>query len=80
MLEENTMQQIWCEPCNMFLSDRYVKGVCPDCEYDEANGDQCDKCGKLLNTTELLHPRCTLCNASPHKRDSQHLFLKLATL
>ena len=64
----------------MFLSDSYVKGMCPECEYEEANGDQCDKCGKLLNTTELVSPKCTLCGGSPENRDSVHLFLKLGTL
>eukprot|EP00058_Branchiostoma_floridae_P022139 XP_002607629.1 hypothetical protein BRAFLDRAFT_123956 [Branchiostoma floridae] len=36
-----------------FLADRFVEGTCPLCNYDDARGDQCDKCGKLINATEL---------------------------
>ena len=36
-----------------FLADRFVEGICPLCGYEDARGDQCDKCGKLINATEL---------------------------
>ena len=36
-----------------FLADRFVEGVCPFCSYEDARGDQCDKCGRLINATEL---------------------------
>lgn len=42
-----------CEKCARFLADRFVEGTCPFCNYEEARGDQCDKCGKLINATEL---------------------------
>jgi methionyl-tRNA synthetase len=43
-----------------FLADRLVEGNCPTegCNYDSARGDQCENCGKLLNPTELINPRC----------------------
>ena len=38
----------------MFLADRYVCGHCPFCGYEDARGDQCDKCQKLFNNpTEI---------------------------
>ena len=43
----------------------------------DARGDQCDKCGKLLNPTELVKPRCKLDGASPVPRESKHIFLNL---
>ena len=51
---------VYCETCQRFLADRLVEGTCPtlDCNYDSAHGDQCEKCGKLLNPTELKDPRC----------------------
>lgn len=60
-----TTIQLFCETCNRFLADRLVEGSCPmlDCNYDSARGDQCDKCGKLLNPTELKDPRCKVCLA-----------------
>ncbi|XP_047325880.1 probable methionine--tRNA ligase [Impatiens glandulifera] len=81
-LIENTMQQLFCETCQRFLADRFVEGSCPtkDCGYDSARGDQCEKCGKLLNPTELIDPRCKVCHTTPHIRDTDHLFLDLPQL
>ena len=56
-----TIEQLHCEKCDMFLADRYVEGVCPACAYEDARGDQCDKCQKLLNPTDLKSPRCKVC-------------------
>lgn len=52
--------QLYCDKCSKFLADRLVEGNCPTegCGYDSARGDQCEKCGKLLNPTELIKPRC----------------------
>lgn len=50
---EDTVEQLRCERCARFLADRFVEGVCPFCGYEEARGDQCDKCGKLINAIEL---------------------------
>ncbi|KAJ7980530.1 putative Methionine-tRNA ligase [Quillaja saponaria] len=81
-LSENTMQQLYCDTCKRFLADRLVEGTCPTpgCEYDSARGDQCEKCGKLLNPTELKDPRCKVCQNSPRIRDTNHLFLELPLL
>ncbi|KAF7730553.1 hypothetical protein EC973_001934 [Apophysomyces ossiformis] len=79
-LVEETMTQLYCEHCQRFLADRYVEGVCPLCKYEDARGDQCDACGKLLNATDLIKPRCKLDGKSPISKDSRHLFLDLAKL
>ncbi|KAK3414716.1 hypothetical protein EUGRSUZ_H00043 [Eucalyptus grandis] len=81
-LTENTMQQLYCDNCPRFLADRLVEGVCPTpgCNYDSARGDQCEKCGKLLNPTELIDPRCKVCQTTPRIRDTNHLFLELPQL
>jgi methionyl-tRNA synthetase len=74
---ENTLQQPFCNKCNKFLSDRYVEGTCPHCKYEEARGDQCESCGKLLNATELKNPKCKICNQTPIIKDTKHLFIDL---
>ncbi|KDO65962.1 hypothetical protein CISIN_1g006917mg [Citrus sinensis] len=78
-LSEYTTQQLYCDTCKRFLADRLVEGSCPTlgCNYDSARGDQCEKCGKLLNPTELKDPRCKVCQATPKIRDTDHLFLEL---
>ncbi|KAF1799189.1 tRNA synthetases class I (M)-domain-containing protein [Mucor lusitanicus] len=77
---KETMTQLFCEKCSRFLADRYVEGTCPHCKYDDARGDQCDACGKLLNATDLVNPRCKLDGNAPITKDSNHLFLDLAKL
>ena len=41
--------QPFCSKCRRFLPDRYVEGICPNCDYTGARGDQCDQCGRPLN-------------------------------
>ena len=62
-----------------FLADRYVAGTCPDpaCRFDDARGDQCDRCGKLINAIELVDPKCQICRSTPQVKKSEHLFLDL---
>ncbi|XP_037460168.1 probable methionine--tRNA ligase [Triticum dicoccoides] len=81
-LSENTMQQLYCKSCQRFLADRFVVGSCPveGCGNDTARGDQCDRCGRLLNSTELIDPRCKVCEGIPVVRDTDHLFLELPLL
>ncbi|KAF9365066.1 putative methionine--tRNA ligase, cytoplasmic protein rar1 [Mortierella sp. NVP85] len=80
LLVEDTMVQLHCSTCNRFLADRFVEGTCPKCGYDDARGDQCDKCGNLLNAVELINPRCKLDNNRPVQKESRHMFLKLGDL
>ncbi|TPX48854.1 methionine---tRNA ligase [Synchytrium endobioticum] len=77
---ENTMTQLYCEKHNSFLADRFVEGTCPNCGYDDARGDQCDSCQKLLNPIELKNPRCKLDGSKPVVKDSKHLFADLTKL
>lgn len=79
-LEEQSMKQLYCPVHNSYLADRYVEGECPKCHYEDARGDQCDKCGSLLDPFELINPRCKLDNASPIPKFSDHIFLSLDKL
>lgn len=76
-LEERTTRQPYCESHQSFLADRFVEGTCPKCQYDDARGDQCDKCGSLLDPFELINPHCKLDGATPVPRDTTHIFLRL---
>ncbi|KAM9320970.1 methionine--tRNA ligase, cytoplasmic [Gastrophryne carolinensis] len=79
-LLQDTVEQLRCETCQRFLADRFVEGTCPFCNYEEARGDQCDKCGKLINAVELKKPQCKVCKQSPVVKSSRHLFLDLPKL
>ncbi len=76
-IKEQTIEQLFCTSCDRFLADRYVRGVCPHCSYDDARGDQCESCGKLLEPTELKEPRCLTCSATPELRSTKHLYIDL---
>lgn len=73
------VKQFKCFKCNMFLADRFVFGTChhSGCLYPDAGGDQCDKCGKLITATELIDPKCKMCNDTPQLCDSYHYFIDL---
>lgn len=80
LLLTETVEQLYCEKCKRFLADRFVEGTCNFCLYDDARGDQCDKCGKLINAPDLKNAKCKLCKTKPHMRSSKHLFLDLPKL
>jgi methionyl-tRNA synthetase len=79
MLDKKTSKQ-WYDPkLNRFLQDRFVNGKCPNpkCDNEKAYSDQCDKCGKSYDPTELLNPHSTLSDATPELRDTVHWWLNL---
>ena len=76
---EKEIEQLYCVELDKFVADRYIKGTCPHCGYEDANGDQCDNCGKLYPATELKNPYYK--DNKDYKleiRRSEHLFLKLS--
>nr|XP_022911829.1 methionine--tRNA ligase, cytoplasmic [Onthophagus taurus] len=77
-----SVDQLLCEKCNRYLADRFVEGGCPHpgCNYEDARGDQCDGCGKLINAVELKNPRCKVCKGTPVLRSSNQFFLDLPKL
>ncbi|KAJ9665068.1 putative methionine--tRNA ligase, cytoplasmic protein rar1 [Coniosporium apollinis] len=79
-LEERVTTQPYCETHKSFLADRFVEGTCPLCGYEDARGDQCDKCGHLLDPLDLINPRCKLDSATPVPRETKHVFLQLDKL
>lgn len=67
----------YCEKDQRFLPDRFVEGTCPHCGYEQARGDQCESCGRVLDPLELIRPRCVFCGAAPTVKSSTHWFFDL---
>jgi len=67
----------YCEVDKRFLPDRFVEGTCPHCGYEQARGDQCDSCGRVLDPLELIRPRCVFCGSTPTIKSSTHWFFDL---
>ena len=61
----------------MFLPDRYIKGICPNCGSADQYGDNCEVCGATYAPTELKEPRSVISGATPELRDSEHFFFEV---
>ncbi|MCS7005357.1 MAG: methionine--tRNA ligase [Cytophagales bacterium] len=75
-IEEET-EQYYDEEAKQFLADRYIIGTCPKCSYENAYGDQCERCGASLSPSELLNPRSALSGSTPVLRKTKHWYLPL---
>lgn len=74
------IDQLYCDRDRRFLADRFVEGTCPYCGYERAKGDQCERCGRVLEPAELKDPCCIICGERPHIRRSEHIFFALSKL
>ncbi len=79
-LYKEKQRLLYSETEGRFLPDRYVEGICPNCGYEGARGDQCDNCGKLLDATELINPRSKTDGSTPVIREEEHFFFDLPQL
>lgn len=76
-LEVRLTEEFFDPAVGRFLADRYITGICPSCSFDQAYGDQCEKCGRSLSPRELLEPRSRLSGAVPELRPTRHWYLDL---
>jgi len=77
---EDVTEQFYDEEAKQFLADRYITGTCPNCGYDNAYGDQCEKCGRASSPSELLKPRSALTGNSPILKETKNWYLPLDKL
>ena len=76
-LTEETTKQYYDEEAKQFLADRYITGECPHCHNEGAYGDQCEKCGRDLDPTELVNPRSTISGSTPVLKETKNWYLPL---
>ncbi|MDC0873262.1 methionine--tRNA ligase [Gammaproteobacteria bacterium] len=77
LIIKKTVNQYYDESEGMFLSDRFIKGVCPKCSAENQYGDGCEVCGATYEPRDLLNPVSTLTNTIPVLKDSEHIFFDL---
>lgn len=76
-ISKKTSQQLYDEKMKRFLADRYVEGICPHCGAEGARGDQCDACGKLIDTVNLIEPKSKISGETPVIKETTHWYLDL---
>ena len=75
-IEEKVTDQLYSEKDDRFLADRYVMGTCPKCGFEEARGDECQKCGASYEATDLKSPRSKVSGAPLIRKPTKHWFLR----
>ena len=73
-----TEMQLFDPKAKIFLADRFVRGICPICDYNDAYGDQCESCGSSLSPADLIDPRSAVTNEKPIMKETTHWYLPLA--
>ena len=76
-IQRRSVAQLYDPVKGMFLPDRYVKGICPNCGTPDQYGDNCENCGATYSPTELKEPRSVLSGAAPEIRESEHFFFEV---
>lgn len=74
---EEVSEQYFDEQAGEFLADRYIVGTCPNCGYENAYGDQCEKCGATLSPSELINPHSMLSGNVPILKETKNWYLPL---
>ena len=76
-IARRSVAQFYDPEKGMFLPDRYIKGICPNCGTPDQYGDNCEHCGATYAPTELKEPKSVLSGATPELRDSDHYFFEV---
>lgn len=69
----------FCESCDDYCFEAYVRGICPYCGRD-ASGHDCESCGRHHDDGQLLDPRCERCGAAAVRRPLERFYLQLEPL
>ena len=70
-ISRRTVAQFYDPAKGMFLPDRYIKGICPNCGSADQYGDNCEVCGATYAPTDLKEPTSILSGSTPEIRDAK---------
>jgi len=76
-ISRRSVAQLYDPVKGMFLPDRYVRGICPNCGTPDQYGDNCENCGATYSPTELKSPYSVVSGATPELRESEHFFFEV---
>jgi methionyl-tRNA synthetase len=78
-IDRRTVRQAYDAAAQMFLPDRYVKGICPVCGTADQYGDSCENCGSTYTPADLKDPLSVVTGTPPVWRESEHYFFRLSS-
>jgi len=67
----------WCDTCERYLYEAYIRGRCPHCG-SPSGGNLCEDCGRPNDCVDLLDSVCTQCGNAPSRRSFTRLFFPLS--
>ena len=67
----------WCDTCQRYLYEAYIRGRCPHCG-SPSGGNLCEDCGRPNDCVDLLDAVCTQCGNAPSRRNFKRLFFPLS--
>lgn len=67
----------YCEACQRFLFEAYIRGGCPHCGA-ATGGNSCEACGRPNDCGDLRDPSCAGCGAAVSRRACQRIVFPLA--
>lgn len=70
-------KQLYDPQAGRFLPDRFVRGTCHHCGFENATGDQCDNCTKMIEPLLLKNPRSVITGQPAEVRETTHWYLRL---
>lgn len=77
LLVEKEVPSPWCERCETYLFEPYIRGNCPHCGSGVV-GNTCEDCGRINDCADLVDPACTTCGSRPVLRTFRRLFFPLS--
>jgi len=70
-------RQLYDPQAGRFLPDRFVRGTCHHCGFEQATGDQCETCGQMIEPLLLKNPVSVITGRPAEIRETTHWFLRL---
>lgn len=68
---------LFCEVCQTYLFEAYVRGFCPHCDAP-SGGNSCEACGRPNDCRDLRDPVCNICGARASLQDVTRFFFPLS--
>jgi methionyl-tRNA synthetase len=68
---------LFCQACQMYLFEAYVRGFCPHCNAP-SGGNSCEACGRPNDCGDLRDPVCNICGARASIQNVARFFFPLS--